>query len=53
MWASSWSECWELMAIEPSGEERFLRAEARLVELPYTMLASTKEVMALSCSRRR
>lgn len=39
--------------MEPSGEERFLRAEARVVELPYTILASTKEVMALSCSRWR
>ncbi|TNN87022.1 hypothetical protein EYF80_002777 [Liparis tanakae] len=38
--------------MEPRGDERFLRVEARAAELPYTMLASTKEVMALSCSRR-
>lgn len=39
--------------MEPRGDDRFLRARARLGELPYTMLASTKEVMALSCSRWR
>lgn len=53
MKASSLSECWELRAIKPRGEELFLRADAKLVVLPYTILASTKDVMALSCSRWR
>ena len=35
----------------PRGEEWLRRAEATPAELPYTMLASTYEVMALSCSR--
>lgn len=39
--------------MEPSGDERFLRASARLLVLPYTTLASTHDVMAFSCSRRR
>lgn len=39
--------------MEPTGDDRFRRARANVAELPYTMLASTKEVMALSCSRWR
>lgn len=39
--------------MEPRGDARSLRASATLLELPYTTLASTKELMALSCSRWR
>lgn len=39
--------------MEPSGDDMFLSPSARLLELPYTMLASTSDVMAFSCSRRR
>lgn len=53
MYDSSSSQNRELKAMEPRRDEWFLRAEAKPGELPYTMLASMKEVMALSCSRWR
>lgn len=40
-------------AIKPSWLVRFLRLLARASSLPYTVLASMKEVAALSCSRRK